>query len=353
MAQLSAEPVRTFTIGFDEKAYDERHYARAVADHLGTRHVEEIVRLDAMDLLPELADHYDEPFGDASAIPTFRVAQLAARELKVVLTGDGGDEAFGGYARYRWQAALGTISRVGGPLHVPAVGVAQAVLRSAAPRSKLRRRADAWRRYAERSDVGRYVAIMSQMHLETRVALLGDATLADQDAYLADTLADGPADELDRALRADTLTYLPEDLLVKMDRATMANSLEARAPLLDHRIVEFAARLPTDRKMHRRVSKVILREVAHDLLPATLVDRPKKGFGVPVGAWFRRELGERYRDEVLAPDSRLRDHLDQTAAADLLTAHQGGAADHGARLWNLLMFEAWARRWLDTGSDAA
>jgi asparagine synthase (glutamine-hydrolysing) len=353
MAESSAEPVRTFTIGFDEKAYDERHYARAVAQHFGTRHTEEVVRLDAVDLLPELADHYDEPFGDSSAIPTFRVARLAARELKVVLTGDGGDEAFGGYARYGWQAALGTLGRIGGPLHVPAVGVAQAILRAAAPRSKLRRRADAWRRYAERSEIARYVAIMSQMHLETRIALLGDATLADQDGYLADTLAEGPADQLDRTLRADTLTYLPEDLLVKMDRATMANSVEARAPLLDHHVVEFAARLPTDRKMHRRVTKVILREVARDLLPARMVDRPKKGFGVPVGSWFRHELGDRFHDEVLAPDARSRDHLDQSAAADLLRAHRAGEVDNGARLWNLLMFEAWARRWLDVRSDLA
>jgi asparagine synthase (glutamine-hydrolysing) len=133
----------------------------------------------------------------------------------------------------------------------------------------------------------------------------------------------------------------------------MANSLEARAPLLDHRLVEFAARLPTDRKMRRGVTKVILREVAHDLLPAKLVDRPKKGFGVPVGAWFRRELGERYRDEVLGPDARLRDHLDQAEAERLLTAHQAGAVDNGARLWNLLMFEGWARRWLDPAEASA
>jgi asparagine synthase (glutamine-hydrolysing) len=190
--------------------------------------------------------------------------------------------------------------------------------------------------------------MMSQTHPETRVALLGDPDLADQDGYLGDILAEGPCSELDRTLRADTLSYLPEDLLVKMDRATMANSLEARSPLLDHRLVEFAARLPADRKMRRGTTKVILREIAHELLPKELVDRPKMGFGVPVASWFRTELGSRYRELVLAPDARIRDHLDQGAAAALLKDHMDDRANNGARLWQLLMFELWARRWLDT-----
>lgn len=347
MAQVSAEPIRTFSIGFEDPAYDELRYARGVAEHFGTRHVDEIVRLDAIGLLPDLAEHYDEPFGDSSAIPTFRVAQLAAREVKVVLTGDGGDEAFGGYHRYRQQAAIGWASRIGGPFHLPAVGIAQFGLARTVPRSRLRRRADTWRRYAERSNDERYVAMMSQTQSGTRTALLGDPLLANQDDYLASILADGPDDVLDRALRADTLSYLPEDLLVKMDRATMANSLEARSPLLDHRVIEFAARLPTNRKMQHGKTKVILREIAHELLPRKLVDRPKMGFGVPVASWFKTDLGERYRELVLGPDARIRDHLEQAAAADLLTEHYSGHINNGARLWLVLMLEMWARRWLN------
>jgi asparagine synthase (glutamine-hydrolysing) len=350
MAELSNHPVRTYSIGFEERGFDELPYARAVARHFGTEHHEDVVRLDAIGLLPELADHYDEPFADSSAIPTYRVSEIAARDLKVVLTGDGGDETFGGYERYRWYGAMSIISGLGGPAHLPAVDVARAFLRVAAPRHRLRRRADSWRRYAAMTGAGRYTGLMTQIPTDVRAALLRDASLADQDAYLIDALTSGPPDELDRILRADTLTYLPEDLLVKMDRATMANSLEARAPLLDHELIEFVAQLPSRRKIHRGKTKIVLREIAHQLMPRELVERPKMGFGVPVGSWFRGELGERYRELVLAPDAAIRDLLDQGPAGDLLAEHRTRRVDHSARLWSLLMLEQWARRWLPVAS---
>jgi asparagine synthase (glutamine-hydrolysing) len=147
-------------------------------------------------------------------------------------------------------------------------------------------------------------------------------------------------------LRADLLTYLPEDLLVKMDRATMANSLEARAPLLDHKLVEFAARLPVDRKIAGANTKVLLRAIAKHLMPAEMVDRPKMGFGVPIGGWFRGALGDRFEELVLAPDAASRDHLDPSVAAKLLKEHRSHHAEQEHRLWLLLMFELWARTWL-------
>ena len=346
MARLSNHPVRTYSIGFDERAYDELPYARAVARQFETDHHEAVVRLDAIGLLPRLAEHYDEPFADSSALPTFMVAEIAARDLKVVLTGDGGDETFGGYERYRWYGAMSIVSGLGGRAHLPAVDVARAFLRATAPRHRLRRRADSWRRYAALDRARRYTGLMTQIHADVRAALLDDPRLADQDGYLVDILDDGPADELDRILRADTLTYLPEDLLVKMDRATMANSLEARAPLLDHELIEFVARLPSRRKIHRGRTKVILREIAHRLMPSELVDRPKMGFAVPVGAWFRGDLGDRYRDLVLAPDAAIRDILDPAPAERLLAEHRTRQVDHSARLWSLLVLEHWARRWL-------
>lgn len=346
MAEASALPVRTYSIGFDERAYDELPYARSIARAFGTDHVEEIVRLDAIELLPELADHYDEPFGDPSAIPTFRVAQLAARDLKVVLTGDGGDEMFGGYDRYRLAMAMDRMAVLPGALRRGIARTAQATLRLAPGGYRIRRRAESWSRLAVMSSAERYMYLMSIIKPPTRARLLGDAQLADQDGYLMDILGVDRRGGLDGLLRTDTLTYLPEDLLVKMDRATMANSLEARAPLLDHLVVEFAARLPMSRKIQRGRTKVLLREIAEPLLPAGHLDRRKMGFGVPIDSWFRAALGERYRELVLAPDAVIRDHLDQRAASDLLDEHHAGTVDHGHELWLLLMFETWARRWL-------
>ena len=164
--------------------------------------------------------------------------------------------------------------------------------------------------------------------------------------YLLDVLRSGPTDAIDRMLRADLLTYLPEDLLVKMDRATMANSLEARSPLLDHKLVEFAARLPVGDKIDGKTTKVLLREIAKRLMPADHVDRPKMGFAAPIGEWFRSDLGDRFTELVLAPDAATRDHLDQTYAAEMLRQHRSGVADYDGQLWSLLMFELWARRWL-------
>jgi asparagine synthase (glutamine-hydrolysing) len=241
---------------------------------------------------------------------------------------------------------------MGGPLHLPAVDLARAVLRTVRPTSRLRRRADQWRRYAAMPPELRYVGLMSQASHAIRAELLRDPVLANQDGYLRAAL-DPALDPLDRIMRADTHTYLPEDLLVKMDRATMANSLEARAPLLDHLLVEFMARMPTERKIRRGKTKVILREIAHQLLPREMVERPKMGFGVPVGAWFRGDLGERFREMVLAPGSLARDLIDVSVGERLLAEHASLRNDHSARLWSLLMLELWARRWLRQPSGVA
>jgi asparagine synthase (glutamine-hydrolysing) len=352
MAEASQQ-VRTFSIGFEEAAYDELPYARQVARHFGTTHTEAVVKLDSLALLPELADHFDEPFGDSSAIPTFRVAQLAAQELKVVLTGDGGDEAFGGYERYRFQLGLDAMAKVPQTISRPIIAGAQLILNQTAARARLRRRAESWARLSRLTPDGRYVELMSIFDGATRRALLGDTPSDQRDGYLLKVLQAGPQVSLDRLLRADTLTYLPEDLLVKVDRATMANSLEARAPLLDHRVVEFAARLPVGRKANIRSTKILLRHVARQLMPPSFVDRPKMGFGVPVGTWFRSDLGDRFEALVLAADSVSRDHLDVDIARKLLHDHRAGTAEHAHRLWMMLMFELWGRRWLTRGARAA
>jgi asparagine synthase (glutamine-hydrolysing) len=350
MAEESSQPVRTFSIGFENEAFDELRYARAVADRYGTVHTEEIVRLDAIQLLPELADHYDEPFADSSAVPTFRVSQLAAQHLKVVLTGDGGDESFGGYGRYRLNGIFGAFDRIPGPLLRAAARAGRAAAMPLGSRSRLRRRLKNAEYLFGLDADERYVTQMSIFGTADRSKLIAGAN--GSTPYLRGVLRDGPVDPIDRLLRADLLTYLPEDLLVKMDRATMANSLEARSPLLDHQVVEFAARLPADRKIEGKTTKVVLRAIAKQLMPAEHVDRPKMGFGVPIGDWFRGPLGDRFEEMILAPDATLRDHLDQSAARTLLAAHRSHQAENDARLWSLLMFELWARRWLSAGSAA-
>jgi asparagine synthase (glutamine-hydrolysing) len=344
LAAESTQPVRTFTIGFDDPAYNEAGYARAVAELFETDHTEEIVRLDAIELLPEIVEHYDEPFGDSSAIPTFRVSQLAARELKVVLNGDGGDETFGGYERYRFQIGMGRLDMLPGPIRGMAARAASRIVMRGRPGYRDRGRGSGWSVMAKLSPAERYARVVSIMDESLRLRLLGHPD--DAGRYMLDILHNGTRDGIDRMLRADLLAYLPEDLLVKMDRASMANSLEARAPLLDHKLIEFAARLPSDRKVTLTTTKVLLREIATDLLSKELVERPKMGFGVPLATWFDGELGGLYREVVLAADSRSRDYLDVDVAASLLDEHQAGDRQHAHRLWLILMFELWARRWL-------
>lgn len=344
MMEASNRSLRTFSIGFQEAEYNELPYARAVAARLGTEHVEEIVTVDAVGLLPELGHHYDEPFGDPSAMPTFRVAELAARELKVVLTGDGGDESFGGYARYTFQSRMDQLASM--PASGLVASAAQAVVSRLPVSERLRRRVAMWKQLERVSPDERYTALMSVFRADLNGRLLRADAGADRSDYLLAVLRAGPTDWLDRLLRADLLTYLPEDLLVKMDRATMANSLEARSPLLDHKVVEFAATLTSDRKIRGADTKVILRAVAKRLLPAKLIDRPKMGFGIPLNEWFRSSLGDVFSDLVLAPDSAIRDHLDQEVARSLLEEHRDRRFAHGTRLWELLMFEQWARTWL-------
>ena len=352
VAELSPQPVRTYSIGFEEDSYNELPYARAVARQFGTTHTEAIVRLDVLHLLPELAEHYDEPFGDSSAVPTFRVAQLAAAEVKVALTGDGGDESFAGYLRYKGPVARSRRARLPAPLMRRLAGTARVAITPFGDRS-LRRRLGHAERMASLGQDSRYLTSMWVFDDGLRAELLGDPAESETWDYLLGVLGSGPASGLDRMLRADLLTYLPEDLLVKMDRATMANSLEARSPLLDHQLVEFAAALPEDRKVADGTTKVLLRAVARQLMPEGLIERPKKGFAAPVGGWFDGPLGDRFEELVLAPDAQLRNHLDAAVAAKLLREHRTGIRRHAHRLWLLLMFELWARRWLSLPATGA
>jgi asparagine synthase (glutamine-hydrolysing) len=344
MAEASEQPIRTYTIGFHESGYDERAAARATARHLGAVHTEEVLQLDAMKLLPELARQFDEPFGDSSALPTLEVARIAARDLKVVLTGDGGDETFAGYTRYLDPRPA--LARLPAPIARSLAAVAERSAARILPGTSIARRSRTLRRTVTQDRIGRHIDRMTVLPFELRAELLQSRAEADRDAFLRDAMPSGETDVMRMLLLLDLTTYLPEDLLVKMDRATMAHSLEARSPLLDQSVVEFANTLPTSFKIRGRKTKIVLRTAARRILPAELVDRPKRGFSVPVGRWFRGELGEAFTDWVLGPDGQTRDHLDIRPVTRMLADHRAGRIDHGRELWVVLAFELWARSWM-------
>jgi asparagine synthase (glutamine-hydrolysing) len=355
MSQLSAEPVRTFSIGFPVAEFDETHYAREAAQRFGTIHEEFQVRPDAMEVLPRLVWNYDEPFADSSAVPTWYVSQLTRRHVTVALTGDGGDELFAGYPRYLAVWLAEGFDRLPGILRrLLAGGYWQHVPSGTRQKSLVRQ----WKRFAEmlgQPPARRYlewIAIFGQVR---RAALYSDQ-------FTASLPADDPLDFLAAALArcdrrdpvtafslADLVTYLPCDLMTKVDIASMAHGLECRQPFLDYRVVELAARMPRRLKFRMGRGKRILREVFGDLLPQSIERRPKMGFGVPLDHWFRNELKDFAREVLLDPKTLLRGYFRPEAVLQLLDEHQQSRFNHGYRLWSLLILELWQREWIGAG----
>lgn len=355
MQAQSTRPVKTFSIGFQEHTFDEAPHAKAVAEHLGTDHHELYVTgQDALDVVPQLTDIFDEPFADASQVPTFLLSKLARSQVTVSLTGDGGDELFGGYSRY-FEAER--IRRLMSPLPL-----------------SLRRGAASWLnanhvstpRMLER--ISRLLPVRMQPRnpltaMNTLATLLNSRTVEERyhqlitqwgnASHVINGCRKAPAhdsdpswqaklnDPMERMMYADMVSYLPDDCLVKVDRASMAASLEARVPLLDHRIVEFAWRLPVRQKIRGKDGKWLLRQVLHRYVPKALVDRPKMGLGVPIGAWLRGPLRE--WAEPLLDAQRLREegYFDPSSIRDVWEKHLSGRASESQKLWNVLMFQAW------------
>lgn len=358
MSRLAKQPVRTFSIGFPVAEFDETSYARQVAGQLGTIHQEFQVRPDALAILPKLVWHYDEPFGDSSAVPTFYVSQLTRQHVTVALTGDGGDELFAGYPRYR-AVQLGTwFDRLpGGLARLIAGDFWQRLPSGTRQKSRLRqfkRLIGALGRPAER----RYFDWVSTFNEPRRAELYDEAFIAqlpDSDPF--DFLAAAFArtrgrDAVTAAGLADLLTYLPCDLMTKVDIASMANSLECRQPFLDHHVVELAAAMPPRLKYRYGRGKRILTETFGDLLPRSIRRRAKMGFGVPLGHWFRHELKDFAHDVLLDPRSLDRGYFRPEAVRNLLADHQAGRYDHSYRLWSLLVLELWQREWVDQRPEA-
>jgi asparagine synthase (glutamine-hydrolysing) len=305
-------------------------------------HTDDIVDIDALELLPKLAMCFDEPFGDSSALPTYRVSELAAHDVKVVLTGDGGDEAFAGYRRYLGMKYLSVVASVPAPIRAAARAATStaATVTRRSPRTH-RRLATAWD-LASVSDASRYDGFMSIFDPQSAARIAGSNGT---DSYVQEAL-EGNLDAVDRLLRADVLTYLPGDLLVKMDRATMANSLEARSPLLDHVLVDYAAKLPSSTKLGMRNGKKLLRQVAGRLLPKDVLDHPKMGFAVPIDRWFDGDLASVLLD-LASSEARASFHAEAASTArQLLAEHRSFVKRHGPRLWSLLMLFVWEQQWM-------
>jgi asparagine synthase (glutamine-hydrolysing) len=348
MAELSPEPVKTFSIGFEDEAFNELPHARQVAERLGTDHRELLVRPEAVELLPKLVRHYGEPFADHSAIPSFYLAEMARGHVTVALTGDGGDEAFGGYGRYANAALLATLDRV--PLGVRRA-VAAAAMRVrpdgnlVSPRNRLRRLAA----LLPLTPMERYVRAMSRFGPALRETVY---TPEFRDAL--DQVAPDPVEEawaastasnlVDRMLDVDQQTYLPGDLLAKMDVATMAYGLEARSPLLDHELLELAAAIPARFKVRGRRTKIALRGTLRGVVPDALVDRAKQGFQVPMAEWFRTDLGDLARETLLGEGARSQVYLRQDVVAGVLERHLARAEDNSMLLWSFLVFELWQQQ---------
>jgi asparagine synthase (glutamine-hydrolysing) len=353
MQRLSAAPIKTFSIGFPQKEFDETPYAREVAARLGTEHHEFQVEPHCTDVLEKLVWHYDEPFADSSAIPTYYVSKLTRQHVTVALSGDGGDELFAGYLRYqavrlaawfdylpRWIRGLGSKGLAAG-------------LSGGRPQRSLLRRAGRLAEALHYRPERRYLEWVLLFSEARRADLYSDEFLArlpdaDPYAFLAQAQARSRhRDPVTSASITDLLTYLPCDLMTKVDIASMANSLECRAPFLDHRVVELACRMPIGTKLRGGRAKRVLCEAFPELLPPQVARRPKMGFGVPLASWFRGELKDYSRQVLLDPRAGQRGYFRPGVVERMWNEHQTGAFDHGQRLWALLFFELWHRQWTD------
>jgi len=356
MAGLSSGPVNTCSIGFDDPAFNESEFAQMVADRYKTDHRLEIVKSDDFDLIDTLARLYDEPYADSSAIPTYRVCQLARKHVTVALSGDGGDESFGGYRRYKlhlmeenMRAALpmGLRRKVFGLLGniYPKADWAPRMFRAKTTFQAL-----------ARNSVEAYFHSMSLLSDQSRNSLYSDTMKASLAGYTAREVFSRHAD---RANTEDALgliqyldlkTYLVGDINTKVDRASMAHSLEVREPLMDHELVEWLATLPSSLKMHRSEGKYVFKKAMEPYLPQDVLYRPKMGFAVPLARWFRGPLRARVRGALLGERMQATGLFSRAAIEKILQQHDSGLRDHNVPIWTLLMFDAFLRNVVDQSS---
>ena len=348
MAGLCGEPVRTFTAGFAEGAYDERAAARRLAERFGTRHLERLIEPQDFATLRRLVHHAGEPFADASILPTHLIAKFAREQVTVALSGDGADELFGGYERYQ---AMRWTRRVESLLPFLSTPLAAMLMRLLPAGSGERTRAARLHRFLDLLQTplsGRYFRVLNRFPEEQQARILGprlkDAAVRPAARLITEAFEHATAPEPDaRPAEVDLRRYLPDDILVKADIASMAASLETRSPFLDHRVVEFAAALPWEYKQHGGVRKRILLEACRDLLPPATRAARKRGFAVPLAAWFRAGWLPHLRETLLAPELRDQGFFNHAAVETMIADHAAARADHGHALFSLLVFQLWLR----------
>jgi asparagine synthase (glutamine-hydrolysing) len=351
MSQTSGARVKTFSIGFDEPAFDELEHARRVAQHFGTDHHEFVVKPDAVGILDLLVSHFDEPFADSSAIPTWYVSEMARRHVTVVLSGDGGDELFGGYDRYVPHPRIVAFDRYSPRAlrHVAAVAAAR-LPHGARGRNFLR--------HVGRDEQGRYLDSIRFFGADEKPELLTLDVQRQLNGPEPETLLARHFERFwqlpwpSQMMRFDAETYLPEDVLTKVDRMSMAHSIESRVPLLDNEVIAFASTLPAALKIKNGRRKHLLKQVAATLLPREILERRKQGFGVPLGTWFRGNLRELFADTLLSPSSLQRGYFEPAFVRRIVDEHLAGKRDHTLRLWQLVVFEKWHERYLDRSAKA-
>lgn len=349
MARHMDQPVKTFSIGFNEDSYNELKYARLTAKKFGTDHHEFLVTPDICQVVDQVAWHFDEPFADSSAIPTYVVSKLAREHVKVVLTGDGGDELFAGYSRYateRRRSKFNLVPRI----------VRKGLM---APLSRWLPQGAWGRNYLNNvalDPITRYLDNVSVFTGLNKITLYTAAfsdqlrTSSDVSEYFRELSGNVKTDaRLDSLLYIDSKTYLPGDILTKVDRMSMAVSLEARVPLLDHKLIEFVTRIPASLKMNGLETKYLFKQAVADLVPAEILNRPKQGFGVPIQQWINQQLRERIRDTLNDPRTLQRGYVSRSHVEQLLDEHERGRRDHAMGLWSLLMLELWHRQYVDKG----
>ena len=351
MAEASSSPVKTFSIGFDDDRFDELQYARRIAEMFGTDHHEFVVRPDAISIVPKIVRHYGEPFADASAIPSFYLSELTRNHVTVALNGDGGDESFGGYTRYVANRLGARLDRL--PESLRRALAARASGLGGGDLTSLSNKARRLMEGLPLGPAGRYERYMSWMDPAARARLYSDdfATAVRHTGGVVGIAgawkeASGP-DVIDVMLEVDVTTYLPGDLITKIDIATMAYALEARSPLLDHELMEFAASIPAELKVRGREKKWIFREALRGWVPDEILDRPKQGFSVPIGDWFRNDLHDVARDVLLDPGTLARGYFQPEIVRSMLERHAQGVDAETKPLWALFMFELWQREFVD------
>lgn len=347
MSKATSAPVKTFSIGFNEDSFNELKYARLAAEHFKTDHHEFIVTPDLVDIIDDLVWHFDEPFADSSALPTFMVSKMAREFVTVVLSGDGGDELFAGYTRYQTDKKRGNLSRLPEFLKQNLQIVSEKIPHGFRGKNYLYN--------ASLDAVSRYINSISHFTRLNKKSLytkdfqlkLNGAAGAGERVFFetAESVATGNA--IDKLLYLDSKTYLPSDILTKVDRMTMAASLEARVPLLDHKLIEFVTQIPAELKLKNFETKYIFKKALEGIVPREILYRPKQGFGVPIQEWINKQLRARIRETLLDAKTLERGYFEKSYVETLLSEHSKGRRDHSHALWLLLMLELWHRQFVD------